>query len=762
MPFPLQTKDFEIIVVGGGFAGVCAAIAAARKGAKTALIEARPVLGGNASSLIQVKSTGAASFSNWARETGIIEEILTEHQKRTHFFFRNALISSQLDLVLYEWVKKEKNLTLYLNTVLYDVEMSSDNKIKAIECIQVGSEKRYKFYADFFIDCTGDGTLAWLACAEFRMGRESWKEFNEDPMILPEEPDYNVQGSSMMFRSIKVNKPIKYIPPEWAEKFPTDDLLYSREHKKFPLPNGEMTYYGWWWIEVGSPYNTITQNEEIRDILLSNILGVWDHIKNYCAPSDSENYTIDWIGMIPGKRESRRIIGDYIMTQHDVMQDKLFYDRIAYGGWYIDVHTMGGIKAKTLPPERLTESMDFSDKLCVEPYSIPFRCIYSKNITNLFTAGRNISATHLALGSLRVMQTGAIIGQAAGTAAFLCKKLNLTPKELSNSETHIKLLQQILLKDDCFIPDVKNEDPEDLALGAKVLASSEAKLLLEPSVEEASLEVDRCQVFPLVTDHIDTVSLYVRSDSSQEETIAIDFMPIRSIWSLNEPSHTIAQAIVNIPAKHDGWVRFPLKATVKPKKLYRINIYAKEKLYLRRAKPLPGVVAGWKKPEWKKYRHESLGAAYALPHFNFAYAMIIDPPQYPFSPENVTNGYSRPYTWTNIWISDPNQTLPQWLEINFGKEVKFNTVYLTFDTNLNIEFKALPPFYIFPECVKDYTLKIPEDGTYRTIVDIKGNYFRRRVHKFDQVKADKLRIEIYKTNGDPSARIYEIRVYNEE
>jgi hypothetical protein len=762
LPFPLEELNFEIIVVGGGLPGVCAAIAAARKGAKTALIEARPVLGGNASSLIQVKSTGAASFSNWARETGIIDEILTEHQKRTHLFFRNALISSQLDLVLFEWVKKEKNLTLYLNTVLYDVELSSKDKIRSIECIQIGSEKRYKFYADFFIDCTGDGTLAWLSGAEFRMGRESWKEFNEDPMLLPEEPDSCTQGSSMMFRSVKADKPVEYIPPEWIEKFHTDAELYMREHKPFPLPNGDSTFYGWWWIEVGAPYNTITQNEEIRDVLLANILGVWDHIKNYCSLFDSKMYVLDWIGMIPGKRESRRIMGDYILTQHDIIQDKLFFDRIAYGGWYIDVHTMGGIKARNLPPERLTENIDLSDKLCVEPYSIPFRSIYSKNINNLLMAGRNISASHVALGSLRVMQTGAIIGQAAGTAAVLCKRLGLTPRELSQSPDHIRLLQQILLKDDCFIPNLKNEDREDLALGARVIASSEAEFILEPSKEEASLEFDRCQVFPITADYIDTISLWVHSLSTDEEEIEIDFMPIRCIWSLNEPSHTLTSVIEKIPPKYDGWMPFQLKTKVEPKKLYRINIHANKNLCLRRAKPLPGVVAGWKKREWKKYRHESTGSAYTLPHFNLVYAMKVDPPSYPFSPENITNGYSRPYAWTNIWISDPKKSFPQWCEILFPEKITFNTVYLTFDTNLNIEFKTLPPFYTFPECVRDYSIKIRDDGSYKTIVNVTGNYFRRRIHRFHPVTTDRLLIEIYKTQGDPSARIYEVRVYNEK
>jgi hypothetical protein len=210
---------------------------------------------------------------------------------------------------------------------------------------------------------------------------------------------------------------------------------------------------------------------------------------------------------------------------------------------------------------------------------------------------------------------------------------------------------------------------------------------------------------------------------------------------------------------------------VEPSNLYRINVFSKENLYLRKSNPLPGVVAGWKKPNWKRYKHEGAGIPgleyngrptnTTYHQFDFVYAMELDPPSHPFTPENVVNGYSRPYKWANIWISDPAEPLPQWLMLDFGKEVTFNTVYMTFDNNLNVEFGILPQFYVFPECIRDYVLKVSEGRSFKTIGSVEGNYHRRRIHKFERVQAQKLLIEVYKTNGDPSARIYEVRVYNE-
>jgi len=737
-------KKFDVVVVGGGLAGVCAAIASSRHGCRTALIEARPVLGGNSSSLIRVPPSGAASSNPWARETGIIEEIMIEHQRRTPYPLLSGLITSQWDLVLYEWVRAERNLTLFLNTVLFDASVDERGRVEFIKALQIGSETMLKIYGKIFIDCTGDGTLGALVGAEYRIGRESRHEFKETPVIAPEIPDKMTQGSSIMFKAVYVDRPVEFKPPPWYVEYPEEDSLYKRDHSR----GFKGLYHGFWWIEIGAPYDTIHDNEKIRDELLAHLLGVWDHLKNR-GDHGAENMVLEWIGFIPGKRESRRLIGDYILTEHDLKRGELFYDRVAYGGWFIDVHTMGGILARDRPPEPLTGDEDLSDVLCIEPYSIPFRCLYSKNIENLLMAGRDISVTHVALGSTRVMKTCAVIGQAVGTAAALCIKYGITPRELCRRR--ISELQQVLLKDDCFIIGLKNEDENDLARGARVMATSHAQLILDPEVREGGLELERGQIFPLSSSYLNTISLWLRSELEEDIEVRIKLSKVSTIWSMNEPRTENFESSAVVPAGYEGWVEFPFNISIEPHRLYRITISRCPGLFWRMSKPLPGVCAGWKKPHWRRYRYEKP-----------VYSMKIDPPSYPFTPENVINGYSRPYDWTNIWISDPNEPLPQSITLDFGEPVEFNTIYLTFDTNLHIPYSSLPPLYRFPECVKDYTIKVGMNREeLKEIVHVENNYMRRRVHNFRRVRARFLEVEVLKTNGDRSARIYEIRVYNE-
>ncbi|MBO3842858.1 MAG: FAD-dependent oxidoreductase, partial [Candidatus Brockarchaeota archaeon] len=617
------------------------------------------------------------------------------------------------------------------------------------------SERIYKLYASYFIDCTGDGTVGAAAGAEYRYGRESRAEFGES--LAPEQADRMTQGSSLMFRARDISKPVPFRPPSWAEEYPTEDSLLSRDHSPQIHPLTRIKEYaGYWWIEVGVPFDTIDQNEEIRDELLRHLLGVWDHIKNRKG-HEAENMVIDWIGMYPAKRESRRLIGDYILTEHDVRINKPFPDRVAYGGWFIDIHTMGGILAKGKPPEALCGNVDLSDELRVQPYSIPLRCLYSKNIENLFMAGRDISVTHVALGSTRVMLTCAVIGQAAGTAAALCFKKGVTPRMLANNPSLIKELQQTLLKDDCFILDTCNEDPADLARKASVTSSSSMTMALEPiegdpssTYRFGSLEWHRSQIFPITESKIDKVSLFLESSLDREAVVSVEVMPATNIWSFNEPKEALASAKARVQSKFKGWVDFNLSIKVEPRHLYQINVYGEAGLAWAMSEPLPGVAAAYKKPTWKRW-------APIKP----VYAMRLAPPSMPFGPENVINGVARPEKWTNIWISDPNATFPQKLVLDFGEEIEFNTVYLTFDTNLHIDTTYWPPLHKAQECVRDYALKVLCNNEWRVVAEFKGNYHRRRIHRFDMVKSKKLMLEVYASNGHPTARLYEIRVYKE-
>ncbi|HIE50160.1 MAG TPA: FAD-dependent oxidoreductase, partial [Armatimonadetes bacterium] len=586
-----------------------------------------------------------------------------------------------------------------------------------------------------------DGTIGAAAGAEFRLGREARREFNES--LAPEEADNLTQGSSLLFRARDVGRPVPFTPPPWAEDYPTEESLYHRHHS----PYNRREYAGYWWIEVGAPFDTIDQNEEICAEALRHLLGVWDHIKNH-GEHGAENLALDWIGMLPGKRESRRLIGDYILTEHDVRQNQPFPDRVAYGGWFIDLHTMGGILAQDQPPEALSGNPDLSDQLRIQPYSIPLRCLYSRNIENLFMAGRDISVTHVALGTTRLMLTCAVLGQAVGTAASLCLKYRVTPRTLAQEQ--VAQLQQTLLKDDCFILNLPNQDPADLAPRATVSATSSAPLMLEPSGGSSSLERYRAQIFPVTAERLETLSLHLESSLDREAEVKVELLPATDIWSFNESrSEPPLTATATVPAGYKGWVDFHLGAATE-RRLYQVNVYGCAGLAWTQTKPVPGVAAASRKPAWQRWASEK--AMYALRPY---------PPAAPFGPENLISGVARPEKWTNLWMSDPAAKLPQAVTLDFREEVTFDTVYLTFDTFLHLDFDHFPPLYRIPECGRDYALQVWEAGGWKTVVEVEGNYQRRRVHRFAPVTARQLRLEVRATNGDPSARVYEIRVYRE-
>lgn len=447
-------KDYEVVIAGGGLSGICAAIASARKGTKTVLIQNRHVLGGNASSEIRMHICGADCNGRHdnARETGIIEEILLDNRdiNPQHSF-------SILDTVLWEKVKYQENLDLFLNTQVLEVETDS-NEIQALYAHQWTTEQNYKFTGKIYIDCTGDGYVAFQAGAETRKGRESVAEYQEPH--APEKADTFTMGNTIMFCARNTGHPVKFKKPFWAYTV-TDEDLKERGHSHLVT---QMEHYGidsgFWWLELGGTQDVIKDGESIRDELLKYLYGVWDHIKNG-GEHGAENYELEWIQFLPGKRESRRIIGDYVLREQDVAAATRFADAVAYGGWPMDVHPPEGFFYDGHP----TNFIQLDDI-----YTIPYRCYYSKNIHNLMMAGRNISATHIAFGSVRVMATCAIGGQAVGTAAALATKYDCSPREVGYN--HIEELQQMLLRDDCYIPGIRNNDDKDLALQANITASS--------------------------------------------------------------------------------------------------------------------------------------------------------------------------------------------------------------------------------------------------------------------------------------------------
>jgi hypothetical protein len=445
----LVELETDVLVAGGGIAGVCAAVAAARNGAKVVLINDRSRLGGNSSSEVKMHIVGASCHKNrpgW-RESGLLEEF------RLDDAVNNPQRCWELwDLLLYDKVVSEANITLLLESVLYAAAVK-DSRIDHVLVRCDKSEHLYRIKAPIFVDATGDSRLALEAGAEMRWGRETRAEFNES--LAPERPDRETLGSSILFTSRLYHQPMPFTPPKWARKITKEQL----RHRK--ITSWE---YGYWWIEWGGDRNIIRDNELIRFELLSIVMGIWDYIKNSGDFPDSANFAMDWVGMMPGKRGSRRVVGDHILTQHDLTSGD-FDDAVAYGGWPMDDHPPGGFDRPDLPPNVAVQPQ--------EVYNIPLRSLYSKNIGNLMLAGRNVSASHVAFTSTRVMGTCAMIGQAVGTAAVLCKKHGLSPRQLAAHPQRLGELQQILLRDDATIRGRRNEDPADLARIAHVTVSAE-------------------------------------------------------------------------------------------------------------------------------------------------------------------------------------------------------------------------------------------------------------------------------------------------
>lgn len=465
-------KKYDLVVIGGGMAGICAAIAAARGGAEVALVENRPMLGGNASSAVRMHICGANCqlLKKNVNETGILMELLLENKRLNPNFNFDIW-----DTVLIDAVKKTEGLDLYLNTVMHTVECDGEKIIRTV-CYQSTTERTLNLEGKLFMDCTGHGTLGFFAGAEYRMGSEGRAEFGEAD--AEDTENGNLMGNTLLFKAVDRGHPVEYKKPDWSYTF-TEEQLAKRIHRSFSgslcgdkvteegkgLPELYCADYGYWWIELGGDSGDIIgHGEEIRDELMRSLWGIWDHIKNG-GDHGAQNYDLQWCGIVPGTRDSRRLVGTYLLNENDILANRVFEDAVAYGGWPMDVHTPGGLKDTDKSPSRV---INF-DGL----YTIPYRCFYSSNIKNLMMAGRIISATKMAMSSARVMATCAVGGQAAGTAAAVCLSKGKLPGELDASD--IRELRELLVKDDCYIPYSNISIPGDLAAGAEVFATSEAK-----------------------------------------------------------------------------------------------------------------------------------------------------------------------------------------------------------------------------------------------------------------------------------------------
>ncbi len=416
----------DFCVVGGGLAGLIAAVSAARHGARVALVQDRPVLGGNSSSEIRMHVCGAHGPNR--RETGLIEELLLDN-----FRYNTRPTASGWDAVLYGKAQYQPGLELVLNASVCDVRMDG-GRLASVTAWQTTTEQWHRVEAPLFADCSGDAVLAPLTGADCRMGREGRAEYGES--IEGVVPDTHTMGMSCLFQAREYPEPQPFTPFPWAHLYTKPEDLRGRG----------LNLYGtnFWWMELGGLMDSISDTEVCREDLLRIAYGVWNYIKNYAPDKEKyANFALDWVGFLPGKRESRRYLGDVVLTQNDVAAGGPFEDVVAYGGWSMDNHFPGGFYSTD---NRVGTVFNQAPS----PYGIPYRSLYSRNIGNLFCAGRCHSATHAAMSSTRVMATCSLMGQAVGTAAAIAVREKTSPRGVY--ERHLAELQATLQDDDSWLP----------------------------------------------------------------------------------------------------------------------------------------------------------------------------------------------------------------------------------------------------------------------------------------------------------------------
>lgn len=414
-----DTQKYDLVVIGGGVAGISAAVSAARLGCKVALVNDRPVLGGNNSSETRVHLGGRI-------ETGIYKNLGNLQKEFGPVKGGNAMPASRYeDDKKMKIVQKEENIILYLNNRAVDVKIQ-DALIQSVIIQNIETGVQTELTADLFSDCTGDGTIGFLAGADYRIGRESKDEFGETR--APEVADSMTMGASVQWYAEDAGK---------RTRFPMFEYGIEFNHE-----NSEKVTMGEWTWETGMNVDQLKNFEYVRDYGLMVIYSNWSYLKNQYKMDDKyKNQQLAWVAYIAGKRESRRLMGDYILKEDDLVKHVFHEDGTAATTWTIDLHFPDPENTLHFPGR---EFKSIAKHTAIHPYPIPYRCLYSRNIGNLFMAGRNISVTHVALGTVRVMRTTGMMGEVVGMAASLCKKYQVAPREIYRG--HLDELKSLMKK----------------------------------------------------------------------------------------------------------------------------------------------------------------------------------------------------------------------------------------------------------------------------------------------------------------------------
>ncbi len=745
--FPALTILADLVIIGGGVSGVCCAITAAREGLQVALVQDRPVLGGNASSEVRLWILGATSHmgnnNRWSREGGVMDELLVENT------FRNPEGNPVIfDTILLEKVVQEQNIRLFLNTAVHEVEKENDETIRAVKGFCSQNQTTYLFAAPYFCDASGDGVVAFLAGAPFRMGAESREEFGEK--FAPSQQYGELLGHSIYFYSRDTGKPVQFVPPSFA----IADIESIPRYKMFNVKDQGCRL---WWIEYGGRLDTVYETETIKWQLWKVVYGVWNYIKNSGNFPEAANHTLEWVGTIPGKRESRRFEGDYMLIQQDIVEQRQHSDAVSYGGWSIDLHPADGVFSE-LPGCNQWHSKGI--------YQIPYKSLYSSSLNNLFLAGRIISASHVAFGSTRVMATSANSAHAVAMAAVLASKYDITTREVND---HITELQQNLIKTGQFIPGVKANDEEDLVQRARVTASSEYKLnTLSKTDQLHHLEIGLAQMIPVSPGILPSMELAITAKeatnltiqlavSSREGNFTPDVILEEQTPALSEGSNILSlefetaiekQGYIFIIFRKNSLIQIALSDNRLTGVLSLFQ--AENKAVSNSGVQTPPDDIGMDSFEFWTPQRRPAGLNVA---FSFA------TPVYSFKAENIKNGYARPFITPNAWVAKKEDVAPR-IVLQWDEAITIHTIQLSFDTDFDHPMESVlmqHPETVMPFCVRNYKIK---DSKGNLVQEVTGNYQTRNTIKLEALLVtDSLVIEAEHPDENVPAAIFEIRCY---
>lgn len=782
----------ELAVVGGGLSGVCTAITAARKGVKVVLVQDRPVLGGNSSSEVRLWILGATSHlgnnNRWSREGGVVDELLVENMYRNRE--GNPLI---FDAILLDKVKAEPNITLLLNTAVYEVRKLADDSIGAVKGFCSQNSTDYIVHAPLFCDASGDGIVGFLSGAAFRMGAESKEEFGEK--FAPTEEYGQLLGHSLYFYSKDTGRPVKFKAPDFA-------MDVSKEIPRFRSFNAKEYGCKLWWLEYGGRMDTVYDTEKIKWELWKVVYGAWDYIKNSGEFPEAENMTLEWVGTIPGKRESRRFEGDYMLRQQDIVEQRTHEDAVAYGGWSIDLHPADGV---------FSEKPGCNQWHAKGIYQIPYRCLYSRNIKNLFLAGRIISATHVAFASTRVMATAAYIGQAVGMAAYIARakgavenrfvktkreqsyanhggaaedmtedketghtvvteiyhKGYLNPRDILE-KGFITDLQHELLKSGQHIPKLVLHDDTDLVQQGSLTVSSTFALGCLSADFVLPLDISVAQMLPLQEGKLPAITFDLEA---KNDTVLDVELRISGKTGNFTPDVSLEKYAVAVKKGRET-VRVAFSAHIKERAYAFIILHKNRDVELYRSSlRVTGILSTFNlvNKAVSNYGEQVPPEDIGMDEFEFwcpqrrpgghNVAMKIDPPLHPFGKEHIKTGVYRPTTTPNAWVADLNDAEPC-VKISWEKPREISRIELFFDTDYDHPMESVlmgHPESVMPFCVRNYKIL---DDKGEVVFEKTGNYQTiNRVDLKTTVITRELTITMEHPSRDVPAALFAVRCY---